>query len=548
MVRKKIMMLFMVIAMIVTLFAELSVKTKTAKADDRLVLHLKFDGDLTDSSGRNNNAECTYGNITFEEGIFGKSALFNGKSYLEILDNDSLDLNNFTISLWAYKTKNMISDDVPYVYKEEDENCWASPYKLYEYHDNKPTTYLHDTTDDTEMDQFEIDGKPVDIRKWFFLTVTYNGSEVRMYEDGVLTKKRSVTGAPANTMGNLYIGMNDGDSFFNGYMDDLRIYDKGLSAQEVSTLYKEGLDKSPHLLTQKDSLVAHFKFNEDYKDSSTFGNNADLVAGKVTFVDGVNGKAAKLSKGTYLEVPNSESIDFDQGFSVTGWANINSEDVMALLNKTGVSTTAASDDYAYQLRLNYDYYDLNYVPFGDQPGPQYSRITFEKSLLNKWVHFAVTFDTQEIRWYSNGKLIQKAEVSDYIGSDFAHSTGNLMIGSDGEYFFKGAIDELKLYNYKLSAKEVEADANNIDSLSVSEENKKGFEAMKVNNSITLATSRKYIETGKTVLLKSGITYTSSNKKIFTVDSKGVIKAVKKGSATLKISHGGITKSYKVTVK
>ena len=546
--RKNVVGLLMAMVMCVSLLAGFSWNTKYAAAEDGLILHLKFDGDLNDASGSGNDAECTYGSIAYEDGILGKSAVFNGKSYLEIADNDTLDLDKFTISLWAYKSDNMRGDeDVPYLYKEKDEDSWSAPYRLYEYRENVPTIYLHE--EDSELNQFELDGAAVDIRKWYLLTVTYNGSEVRVYENDVLSKKQSVTGSPVATIGDLYIGNNDGEFFFNGNMDDLRIYNRAVSAQEVSSLYQAGLKESPELLTQKDSLVAHYKFNGDTTDATEYKNDAEISAGKISYIDGVNGTAAKFSKNTYLEVMDDLSLDFDEGFSITAWITMYQADqIMTLLNKNGVSTTSNSEDYAYRIHVTHDYYDFNYVPFGYQPGEQSSRHTFDNSLKNKWVQFGLTYDTEEVRWYYNGKMVGKEEVSEYSDSDLAHSTGKVMIGSDGEYFFEGAIDELKLYNYGLSAKEVEADYKNIDSIEISNSNQTSIEALKVKGTITLTTTRKYIETGKSTELTSGVTYKTSNKKIFTVDKKGVVTGVKKGTANLTVSHGGIAKTYKVTVK
>lgn len=548
--RKKIMSLVLTLIMLTALFTGLSAGEGTALADDGLVLHLNFDDSLEDSSGNGNNAECTYGKVKYEDGIFGKAVLLNGKSYLEIADSDTLDIDKFTISLWAYKVGHMRdSEKVPYVYKEEDEDCWTSPYRLYEFGDNSPIIDLHDTSDDSKMDQFNMYGNSIDIRKWFLLTVTYNGKEVRMYENDILMKKKSVTGSPAKTIGNLYIGMIDGEYYFNGYMDDLRIYDRALSAGDVTALYEAGLAAKPEFLIQTNALVAHYKFNSDFKDATDYGNDAEVAAGKITFIDGLNGKAAKFSKNSYLEVEDDTSIDFDQGFSLTAWVNIAEKSkFFTLINKTGASTTENPDDSAYQILLQHDFYDFNYVPFEYQTGLVGSRYGFNNETINRWNHIAVTFDTEEIRWYKNGKQVKKEEVPDYSECFMSHSDGNLTIGSDGEYFFNGSIDELKLYNYTLTAKEVEKDYKTIDSLSVSSDNQKAIKEVKVAKTIALKTSRKYIDTGKSAAISSGVTYSSSNKKIFSVTSKGVIRGVKKGTANLTIKHGGISKTYKVTVK
>ena len=38
----------------------------------------------------------------------------------------------------------------------------------------------------------------------------------------------------------------------------------------------------------------------------------ELAAGKITYVEGKNGKAATFKKGTYLEVADNTSLDFDR--------------------------------------------------------------------------------------------------------------------------------------------------------------------------------------------------------------------------------------------
>lgn len=63
-----------------------------------------------------------------------------------------------------------------------------------------------------------------------------------------------------------------------------------------------------------------------------------------------------------------------------------------------------------------------------------------------------------------------------------------------------------------------------------------------------------LKKGKKVTIKvkaapvSKVTFKSSNKKVATVSSKGVVKAKKKGTATITVKCNGITKKFKVTVK
>ena len=75
-----------------------------------------------------------------------------------------------------------------------------------------------------------------------------------------------------------------------------------------------------------------------------------------------------------------------------------------------------------------------------------------------------------------------------------------------------------------------------------------------NPTFSLTKSSATIKKGKTTIIKSKaapagkVTYTSSNKKVATVTSKGVVKGIKKGKAIITVKCNGITKKFVVTVK
>ena len=75
-----------------------------------------------------------------------------------------------------------------------------------------------------------------------------------------------------------------------------------------------------------------------------------------------------------------------------------------------------------------------------------------------------------------------------------------------------------------------------------------------NASLKLAKTAATVKKGKTTTIKVSavptgkVTYTSSNKKVATVTSKGVVKGVKKGTATITVKCNGMTAKFKGTVK
>jgi len=75
--------------------------------------------------------------------------------------------------------------------------------------------------------------------------------------------------------------------------------------------------------------------------------------------------------------------------------------------------------------------------------------------LNIWTHLAFSYDGATLRLYINGVQVGTQALTGPI----AASTGSLRIGGNavwGEYF-KGLIDEVRIYNRALSAGEILAD-------------------------------------------------------------------------------------------
>jgi hypothetical protein len=71
--------------------------------------------------------------------------------------------------------------------------------------------------------------------QWHMFTVTYDGSTVRTYKDGVVAGQTA--GVTLNPNPLTQVTYSSNCSPFEGYMDDGRIYNRALSASEVSALY-----------------------------------------------------------------------------------------------------------------------------------------------------------------------------------------------------------------------------------------------------------------------------------------------------------------------
>jgi len=76
------------------------------------------------------------------------------------------------------------------------------------------------------------------LNTWSHVVVTYDGSTIRFYVNGQPVGSVPHTGALTDTANPLYIGSYAGASYrFAGKVDEARVYNRALSAQEVANLY-----------------------------------------------------------------------------------------------------------------------------------------------------------------------------------------------------------------------------------------------------------------------------------------------------------------------
>jgi hypothetical protein len=76
-------------------------------------------------------------------------------------------------------------------------------------------------------------GRPLPARRWTHLAATWDGSVLRLYVDGVRRGARRLTGRLAGSARGLRIGGGLGGRWFTGTLDDVRVYNRALSAAEL---------------------------------------------------------------------------------------------------------------------------------------------------------------------------------------------------------------------------------------------------------------------------------------------------------------------------
>jgi len=201
--------------------------------EDGLISHWKLDGDAVDSAGTNNG---TIYSATPTTGQINDALSFDGSNdYVETIN---LNLDIITVAAWV----NVSGDGGERSIVDNWEHAGHGlAYNLYE--QNKFHLGIHING----AYRLAFSDELVQQDKWYHVAGTYDGAKGYLFVDGVKQADFiSVSGSITNSTLPLLIGANPDsgnppDKVFNGTIDDVRIYDRALTASEIEAMYEAGL-------------------------------------------------------------------------------------------------------------------------------------------------------------------------------------------------------------------------------------------------------------------------------------------------------------------
>ncbi|MCD6471001.1 LamG domain-containing protein, partial [bacterium] len=203
-------------------------------------------------------------------------------------------------------------------------------------------------------------------------------------------------------------------------------------------------------------LIAHWKMNGDWTDSSGNGNDG-TAHGNATFIDGKFKEAGTFDgDGDYVLVPSNENLRLTNNFTVEAWIKVN--DVNDYHTIVMHDENGGGND-AYGLRVdpggNITFFALNANKWDAQ------HLTSAETIEpGRWYHVAGIYDKDyNLRVYINGKEASNSPKA-ASGDVVYEVTTNLNIGRrcNGSLFFNGLIDNVAIYDYARSPQEILRDA------------------------------------------------------------------------------------------
>ncbi|MBU0671102.1 hypothetical protein KKF29_02990 [Patescibacteria group bacterium] len=275
----------------------------------------------------------------------------------------------------------------------------------------------------------------IETGKWYYVTGVFDGSNIKIFVNGVkdaadvvFQNNINVTSKPIQASDEIYT--------FEGLMDELQIYNRGLIDEQVYGLFKRNID-----------LVGDWHFNNSTDDSSGWNNNGSLIGGLGYSSSGKYKEALALDGvDDYMNVPNDYSLNLVDTGSVELWFKTTADWTSSPTDQYLIGKEGNNGFGAYLASASGEEGKLKFF-LRDGAGQAYTVTSDNRLSDTQWHHFVGIYGDKGMKIYIDGNLQTGSET--YNGN-WTDNVSALKIGND----FEGQIDEVKLWSNIMSAEEV----------------------------------------------------------------------------------------------
>lgn len=291
---------------------------------------------------------------------------------------------------------------------------------------------------------------------WHQVALTYDGSSLRSFIDGNLTDNNSVTGNLVGTAAEIgrYLGNAYGA---NGYISDVRVYNRALSGDEIKLLYNiysQNMGSGP---LQK-GLILDMPLTSQYtKDNNIVIDNSAYARHGINNLGNINNDSYDIINANgYIEHP---TISFDKSeswsFSMWQYKPLGSATQWQAFIGDYMGNNGGYWMFHPGLSWYQDSYDNG---TGTKPyGYMYSPVNLGDEIpYNKWYMLTVSYDGSDsnIYIYVNDVLEFTAEAT-WSPRPVSKASFRTIGQGGGNRYFEGKISNVKIYNRVLTAAEIE---------------------------------------------------------------------------------------------
>ncbi len=230
-----------------TAFVTASTTEPIETSEPGLVAHYKFEGDANDATPYNNHGTIggnpIFETVTNRPNASGMAIVFDGDGDSIIAPNAVQLISDYaTVGFWIRVDGINLNDPESYVI---DFGHWSERWKI-----SLPQHLRIVWTTNGNNLQFDHfihdmdakDGNELLLGFWWYVTMVHDGTDDIIYLDGVEVNRQPVNTKLNSTALPLGMGNNpvEGGQFFQGALDEVKLYNKALTGEEILKLYTTG--------------------------------------------------------------------------------------------------------------------------------------------------------------------------------------------------------------------------------------------------------------------------------------------------------------------
>ena len=410
----------------------------------------QLDGNANDTT-TNYDGVASSG-VTYSTGLFGNAAVFNGSNSRITLPSASpFDNSNTVKSISAWIKPDTLTSRV-FSYAASDSSNSQSYFQVGWFNDLSFIRINVTQGSSSVYSRYEATITPT--TNWVHLLVQVTASGKEIYVNGVeLSGTYNNSGGGANTdwigdvssIDNHTIGISrlNTPSYSDGSIDQIRIFDRQITPEEVSTLYNETTSTASNTNPLSDgSGVALYSLDYDASDAGGLYDgtptNVDFgVGGQINYGARFNGSSSKVTT----------SLDFDTltNYTISMWIKI---DASPSARDFFAGTLDSSAKNGIYLANNTDetirFYERN------ASGDTMTITSTDTINIGSWNHIVAVRDgNTDYLYINNGTPVSASN------STISHATG-FTFGIAGAYttYFDGSIDQVRIFSKALDSNEV----------------------------------------------------------------------------------------------
>jgi len=431
----------------------------TGLGDEKLWLCPTLDNvtPFNDLSDQANNGTAVGGLATVADTSNGGAFAYDFDGTGDYIDCG--DVCNFTsqISISSWVKSDSLASNNTIVEKHFTNNIESYNFRLKS--DGELNVYTYNTTAGT-IGVFGQTTGDVSAGSWYHVVGSYDGTKWQTFVNGVkiseLIDSQGIFANPSD----LRIGVSEqGTNFtqyFNGLMDDVRIFDRALNQAEIAHLAEaRGITGSPPQGLGDEKLWLCPSINNSPNDISGNGNNGVYQNGMGTIADTGSGGSLAYDfdgAGDYINCGNG--FNPVANFSIAAWvyAGTWSGDPAGSRSIIEKGYDGANEKFALISRSSGSYLDLyTYI----SPAEHGIESQVAPPSVANWHHVCGTFDGSNWKLFFNG--VQVASDADSTALPLSTqdvSIGASLINASPERYFSGKMDDIRAFDRALTQAEI----------------------------------------------------------------------------------------------